>query len=346
MRDISPFKQIPIIEIAKRLGIKVLGTKAMCFTGHDSKTPSLTFNKSKNTWKCYGACGKYGDQINLVAEVCKLEFKDAIEWLSREFVILVPWEQSRSPRKKRRLKPAILPPAPKIQESKEFAADPELYEWLIIKCGHVSKPQGVEYLNSHGIPPEIAADFGVRELCNPNLALIRLIEKWGAQRVYRSGIAWGNNGRPERIIWTSYALLFPFYEQQSVVFIQGRLFEGNKKYLNPRGIAKPLFNTNALMKLEAGKRVHICEGVPDAIALESQNLVAVGVPGATSFRPEWVDYFLKFNVDVMGDNDAGGRKFHKEVSKCFAERGMAVRCVPISEGKDVAEVIAKIRRLK
>ena len=40
--DLSPIKQIPIIEVAKRLGIQVRGTKAMCFSGHDKASPSLS----------------------------------------------------------------------------------------------------------------------------------------------------------------------------------------------------------------------------------------------------------------------------------------------------------------
>lgn len=50
MLDLSPLKRIPIIDVAKRLGIPVRGTKAMCFMGHDKASPSLSFLKSKNTW--------------------------------------------------------------------------------------------------------------------------------------------------------------------------------------------------------------------------------------------------------------------------------------------------------
>jgi hypothetical protein len=39
------------------------------------------------------------------------------------------------------------------------------------------------------------------------------------------------------------------------------MFEGDRKYLNPRGIAKPLFNRDRLTGLPSESVVHICEGV-------------------------------------------------------------------------------------
>ena len=68
MPDLSPLKRIPIIAVARRLGIAVHGTQAMCFMGHDQASPSLSFLKSRNTWRCFGACGKHGDAIALVME--------------------------------------------------------------------------------------------------------------------------------------------------------------------------------------------------------------------------------------------------------------------------------------
>src|ERR1035438_4329307 len=85
--DLSPIKQIPIVEVAKRLGIQVRGTKAMCFSGHDKASPSLSFLKSRNTWRCFGACGKHGDGITLVMEKAQVDFKSALEWFARNFAV-------------------------------------------------------------------------------------------------------------------------------------------------------------------------------------------------------------------------------------------------------------------
>lgn len=329
-----------------RLGIQVRGTKAMCFMGHDKASPSLSFLRSRNTWRCFGACGKHGDGVTLVMEKEGLDFKSALEWFEQNFGVDVT-RQFRGQRKRPRLlkpkKTAVVVTPP--QES-EFIADPEVNTWFIAQCSSVSSPTGIKYLDSHGITSEAANRFNLRQLNRPELALRRLVEKWGEQRVYRTGIAWGNGGHPERLIWGSYALLFPIYDEGILTNIQARMFKGNMKFLNLRGVAKPLFNAGCLNGLVAGQTVHICEGVPDAISLESKGLVAVGVLGATSFRADWIDLFLKFKVVVLGDGDLAGAKFAKDISKFFMERGKPVKCMSLPKGKDVSDVLAQGGRTK
>src|ERR1035438_3830601 len=143
--DLSPLKQIPIIEVAKRLGISVRGTTAMCFMGHDKASPSLSFLKSRNTWRCFGACGKHGDGIALVMEKQNLDFKSALTWFAQNFGVDV-----RPPGTDQR---ETLPAKPKSnlvaeqetqQKETEFAADAEMYAWLIHHCPPVSSPKGLE----------------------------------------------------------------------------------------------------------------------------------------------------------------------------------------------------------
>jgi DNA primase len=345
--DLSRLKQIPIVEVAERLGIQVRGTKAMCFMGHDKASPSLSFLKSHNTWRCFGACGKHGDGITLVMEMEGLDFKSAVEWFARNFAVDVT-RQFRGPLRRGRIVRAkthvVVQPA--THEQKEFVTDSELYEWLIGKCDLVSSPAGIRYLNEHGISHESATRFNIRELRDPAQAFHKLVEKWGGPRVYRSGVAWGANGHPERLVWNSHALLFPFYEQGVVSYIQARMFHGEPKFLNPRGVPKPLFNADRLQKLKPGQLIHLCEGVPDAISIESHGLIAVGILGATSFRADWVDRFLKFKVVVLGDGDPAGTKFTRDISTFFLDRGKAVQCKPLPAGKDVADVLAQTRRSK
>lgn len=223
--DLSPIKQIPIIEVAKRLGIQVRGTRAMCFMGHDKVSPSLSFLKSRNAWRCFGACGKHGDGIKLVMEKEGLDFKGVFEWFARVFAVDVT-RHNRGHAKQRRTpqpKKLVLPTAP-APEQQEFFPDPEMYEWLIVKCGKVSSRTGLDYLRAHGISDEAATRFNIQELRDSVRAFRELLERWGAPRVFRGGLAWGSNGRPEQLIWASYALLFPCYKEGKVVCIQARNF--------------------------------------------------------------------------------------------------------------------------
>jgi DNA primase len=343
--DLTPIHQIPILDIAHRLGVQVRGKKAMCFAGHDKRTPSLTFSTDKNTWRCFGACGKGGDGITLVMEKLGVDFKAAVNWLSNEFHVDMGQHGHRSYLRADRLK-SQASSLPEVRSSKEskFLPDPELYTWLISKCQPISQARGLDYLKNHGIPLGVATRFGLRELRDPERALLNMIDRWGTKRVLQGGLAWGDAAKPERMIWTSYTILFPFFCEGVVEYIQGRLFKGNAKYLGPRGIEKPLFNLDSLVSLPPGSIVHICEGIPDALALEANGLHAVAVLGANSFRAEWVEFLMKYDVVLMPDGDSGGETFHRKIFEAFLARGKAVRRVRIPAGKDAAAVIAEMRK--
>lgn len=348
--DLSTIKQIPILDVATRLGIQVRGKKAMCFGGHDKKTPSLSFVPNKNIWKCFG-CGKGGDAISLVREVLGCDFRAALDWFADKCSVDARQHVSKHPQNATRYRATrqlntTTSPSVSSREESVFTSDPEIYSWLMSECGTVTKSCGVGYLECHGIPLDVASRFGVRELCDPGRVFSRMVERWGAKRAFRSGLAWGEGGTPERLIWTSYAILFPFPLNSAVEYIQGRRFTGEPKFLNPRGISKPLYNIGRLSSLSPGAVVHLCEGAPDAIALEAQGLAAVAVLGASSFRAEWVELFMKLDVVLMPDGDSGGETFRRTISSLFMDRGKTVRSVQLPSGKDVADVLGEIRRSK
>jgi DNA primase len=343
---LDEIRNIPVIDIATHLNIEVRGKKAFCFSGHDKNTRSLSFEPHRNIWKCFG-CDKKGDGIKLVMEALSCDFKTAMEWLSAEFGIQIDNPFLSTYRRvhtkaKTHSKQKNLANAKSDLTQTSFSPDTEIYTWLLRECGPVEATIGKAYLKNHGIRKSETDRFCIRELADPMMTLRKLIKQWGSSRVIRSGIAWSNDGTETKsLIWPSYALLFPFFEHNALIYLQGRLFGGPRKFVNPQGISKPLFNEERLRTLTKGAIVHICEGVPDAIALEGKGLPAVAVLGASSFRPEWVDRFAKFDVCLMPDGDAGGDIFVRIVSTCFQVRGKAVRVIKAPAGSDVAAVVAQ-----
>lgn len=327
-RDLGYSKQFPILELAKRLGIKVVRHKALCFSGHDIKTPSLHFYEESNSWKCFGSCGKSGDTILLVQEVLGLGFIEAVDWIEGKSSV------SRQ----------NLPAQPKQghPKSEKIKRDPELYRWFIDKCGSVSRDEGVRYLQEHSISSENALKHRICELRSPERALIKALDVWGASRLIRSGIA-TKVGEKTKLIWNSYCILFPFIEQGEVTYIQARLLGSGPKFIGLRGLPPRLYNIDILAGLEPGAIVHLCEGIPDCLAAESIGLNAMAVLGATNFKPEWVDYFWNYTVRVLPDGDQGGKTFAELVQKNFKERGKSVSVVPVQKNLDVADVVLRMR---
>jgi DNA primase len=341
--DLSQIKQLAILEVAVRLGVEVKGRKAICFGGHDTD-PSLCFVPSKNIWKCFG-CDKKGDAITLVTEVLGCDFKEALKWIEREFGVSVHEDDSvhgpclgMTLKKWRGTSPQAVAKPHSLGEA--FHADPQVYGGLIEKCGEVADARGTVYLRDHGIPLHVANRHNVRELRSPSRAFAHLVGEWGASRVLRSGLAWGD-AAPEKLIWGSYSLLFPCLQNDEVIHIQGRLFAGRAKFIGLRGIAKPLYNADHLASLPLGSRVHLCEGIPDALALEAKGLHALAVLGASSFRPDWADRLLRYDVVVVPDGDSGGETFLRTVSKAFRARGKAVSAVRMPQGRDAANVLSE-----
>lgn len=334
--DLTEIKKIPIIDIAIKLGIDVKMNKAMCFNGHDKNTPSLSFNQKNNTWKCFGACDKGGDNISLVAEYLQISFLESIKWFERYGIYQTKFI--------REIKSKVRHPQKISISLKEDALpDDEIYSWLIDRCGEVSSHVGVEYLKNHGITNEIAIKYKVKELINSEKATNSLVAKWGIERLIKSGlINLGKYGEP-KLIWRNYCLLFPFFEGNKLMYIQGRMFSGKTKYINLKGVGKPLYNVNRLKELNKLSRIHICEGIPDALAMESCEFKAVAVLGATSFRKEWVQLFKGFETILVPDGDGGGTTFAKAIQKYFNEAGESIRVMSLPENKDASDVLAEIR---
>ena len=77
--ELQKLRDLPIEEVAERLGITVKHHKALC-PFHDDKHPSLSFKVSKNTYRCF-VCGASGGTIDLVMRHLNKDFREACRWL-------------------------------------------------------------------------------------------------------------------------------------------------------------------------------------------------------------------------------------------------------------------------
>jgi DNA primase len=331
---------LPMAEVAQALGIKISHGKAMCFNGHDTETPSFTISKTKSYWKCYG-CQEYGDTISLVEKMLGLDFKAACSWLCENFRVehgSVPATRLTALRSRSmQLKKPTTASAP--ASVADTQADPELYAWLVGRCGPVIDSRGTRYLEDHGIPLDVARLFGVVEMQDP-IRAYRVLEKaWGAERIQKAGLS----KHRRALLWSGYSLIFPFNDNNtSVSYVQVRCLESKQKFIGPVGVMKPIFNRGRLQLMRAQQVLHICEGIPDALALEGRGLAAIGILGATSFRTEWVDELLPFDLVGVPDGDSGGEQFRQSLVKAFHARSKSIRFVLPPKGMDACDVISKV----
>lgn len=332
---LARIRELPMVDVALAVGMPMRGNKAMCFNGHDAASPSFTISKARNTWKCFG-CGEHGDAIALVQKIHGLEFIDACKWLCSHFGIIgaeVPSGRRLNATSQIRDPKPSNPPSPTTTTN----PDPELYSWLVSHCGPVKGSLGAAYLQAHGIAPELALKCGVVELVDPARAYRELEKHWGSERIRSAGLS----GKRRSLSWSGYALLFPFKIEEVTQYFQVRCFQSSMKFFGPSGIPKPMYNGHRLRQLRAGSLLHICEGVPDAIAMEGAGLAAVAILGATSFRREWVDELLPFELVGVPDGDAAGQKFMELLAKEFRSRGKSIRFAVPPKDMDASDVIAR-----
>lgn len=82
--------------------------------------------------------------------------------------------------------------------------------------------------------------------------------------------------------------------------------------------------------------IHVCEGELDAIVATQAGVRAVGVPGATQWRPYWDHLFEGYDeVVLLRDGDAAGRK----MSETLMGRLPNCRTVRMPEGEDVSSFV-------
>ena len=85
--ELQKLRALPIEGVAQRLGLRPTRHVSLC-PFHDDRHPSLHFNVSKNTYKCY-VCDAHGGPIDLVINHLKLSFVEACKWLADDSNIIL-----------------------------------------------------------------------------------------------------------------------------------------------------------------------------------------------------------------------------------------------------------------
>lgn len=91
--EIQKLRELPIEKVAKEMGMKVEHHKALC-PFHDDHHASLTFNKTKNSCRCYVCMRSSIGTIDLVMRYLGKDFPSACRWLAGEHQIQLEEDSS------------------------------------------------------------------------------------------------------------------------------------------------------------------------------------------------------------------------------------------------------------
>ncbi len=91
--EIQKLRELPIEKVAKEMGMKVEHHKALC-PFHDDHHASLTFNKTKNSCRCYVCMRNSLGTIDLAMRYLGKDFRAACRWLAGEHQIQLEEDSS------------------------------------------------------------------------------------------------------------------------------------------------------------------------------------------------------------------------------------------------------------
>ena len=318
--DIQRLKEIPIREVARKLGLAVPERgNIRCFS-HEDKDPSLSF--FGNSFKCHG-CGISGDNIKLVELYQNQDFKEACDWLASVYGIGTT--RRDMPTIKREYAPIEPISRPTTTE------DQTLYE-LFYQMTDPLDASGQDFLRSKGFTEETINHFGWKTITKKAIDQIRLA--YSIEEIEKSGLS----GLFGSIGWC----LIPYWNDSEIVYLRARK-PYPKDIRSITGKDTHFYNFDALVGLVEAQKLYISEGETDTMTLYQQGLIAVGVPGALQQRlyKDLTRLISKNQAVVLCfDNDEAGSKATELVRKILLSTDIIPSRLMIPENyKDINDFI-------
>ena len=286
---LQQLREIPIEDVAERLGLAVRRHKALC-PFHDDHHASLSFNLRKNTFRCF-VCDAHGSTIDLVMRTLHKDFREACQWLSgNEYQPtnekakdhLSPFTSHLSPtfdRYERFFERPYLSPAAKAFLFDQRRLDPRVVRWCRLTSWR--DRQGTDWLQI----PYYDRDGKLVGVQNRNLNYQKSEEN-----------------------------LSPFTSHLSPSSAQPR-------FRFPRGAQCTIYNLPVLNLLKPGEALYITEGASDCWAMLSSGHKAIAIPSATLLSQKdkellsTIHYTLSTSFHMYPDRDAPGERLFLQLKE-------------------------------
>ena len=335
--------RIPIAEV---IGEKVKLTKrgreylGLC-PFHHEKTPSFTINEAKGFYHCFG-CGEHGDVVKFLMTNEGLPFIDAVKKLASRAGMQLPTFSQASQEANAKRK--------SFYEIMDMAAD--FFEKnLRLPIG----AKGLDYFkNKRGLSDETIKKFRLGYAPDNNGLKALLLSKGIAENDLKE---LGLITSPEDPSYSSHdffraRVMIPIMDKQNnVIAFGGRIMDNSQpKYLNSP--ETPIFNkrrilynmNNARDASFAAKRMIICEGYMDVIALDCFNFSYAVAPLGTALTEEQIIEAWKVcNIPTLCfDGDTAGIKAAiRSIDRVLPilRPGYSVNYIFLKEKKDPDELL-------
>lgn len=253
-----------------------------CCPFHNEKTPSFTVNEAKGFYHCFG-CGAHGDIIKFEMEANGLSFIDAVEKLAHKVGMQLPKfnPESKEEAEKKATAYDIMEMAAKFFE-----------KMLRLPVGR----EGLDYLYARGFDDAIIEKFRLGFAPGNNGLKAQLSSHGvGDKEMEELGLLTvPDNNRPHDFFRNR--VMIPIMDKRGrVIAFGGRVLDKSQpKYLNSP--ETPVFNKRRILynlnhardKGFEAKRLIICEGYMDVIAMDKYGIGYVVAPLGTALTEEQI----------------------------------------------------------
>lgn len=278
---LQQLRDIPIRSVGSRLGLTVHHGRFLC-PFHPDRNPSASFARNGNYVHCF-SCGATADTISLTQKVLGVGFKEACEFLLKEQGTII--EQH----------------PPQVATIKNYPPDLDFLRGLM-KTPFLNASARAFLFDERQYDEQVVRWLGISSISHPTPC-------W-------------RYGRP---FYDAPSLLIPYKD------IEGNIMNVQSRYLGyssnscdscskkdvPRFRFPPngsvhLFNLPVLKFLNPHDHLWICEGPSDTIGHLSAAHKCIGIPSATSVKPDdlaCLPYFVRergVTLHCAPDNDSAG----------------------------------------
>lgn len=338
-------ERVDFVEIVSRYvqlrpnGARLVGP---CPFHHETK-PSFSVNPEEKLFYCFG-CQESGDVFDFYGKINGLDFRETLEQLALEAG--VDLERLHGPHDTGKARQAQ-------SKRQQFLRMYQAAAQHFIR--NLATPQAEEcraYMDKRGIPPDMAATFGLGWSMRAWQHLADALKRNGFSEAL--AIESGLLGKSEKT-GRGYdrfrgRLMFPIHNlSRQVIAFGGRIIGGEDeaKYIN--SVDSPIYKKGdhlyglAQARQGIGKkgRALLTEGYMDVLTLHQFGYNnAVGVLG-TALTPEQVKRLSGFtsSLTLLFDGDNAGRKAALRSAAMLLARGLACQVVLLPEGEDIDSLL-------
>lgn len=320
--DIEQLKaSLSITNVAKALGLNVERGRCHCFFpqrhAHGDRTPSLSISEDRGLFRCFVCPDVRGDVIDLVQMLRDCSFSEAVHWLKEEFR---PWMVAQE---------MPLQTTPKKESvardsSSKVVEIPEAHRMKVVlsflkMLDTVDNTPAKNYLIKRRIFKPVWDKMRLRYLTDYEGVSAALFKEYGLELLQGVGL-FNEKGN---LRYFKHRLIFPYLDREfRSLYFQSRTIERDTKpkELNLKGKVPYPYNLSAFDSKPGW--LYLCEGVIDTLTLIGRGLPAVGIPGVSSFKSEWVSFFKNKNVVICLDQDEAGRRGTSVIQELLTASGI------------------------